>query len=212
VVLDPGHGGDDSGAICGTVMEKDLTLDVAKRANRLLRVAGYRTLMTRESDRYVSLAARASLGNRNEHSIFISIHFNDDKKSAVTGIETYFSPNQSSRRWLLSWLPFLQQDPSGPVTAKSENLASYLQAALIGQTGAVNRGIKTEPFYVIANVGHPAALVEGGFITNQEELTRLTTPAYREKIAAAITKAVQDFRAAPRDGEATLALAATRPE
>lgn len=212
VVLDPGHGGEDSGAICGAVMEKDLTLDVAKRASRLLRAAGFRTVMTRETDHYVSLEERASLANRNDDSLFISIHFNDNKTSSTAGIETYFSPGQLPQRWLFSWLPFLQQSASNPLTAKSEQLASFLQTALLGQTGAVNRGIKTERFYVIANVRHPAVLVEGGFITNPEELASLRNPAYREKLAAAITKAVEDFRAAARQGGTTLALADAHPE
>jgi N-acetylmuramoyl-L-alanine amidase len=76
----------------------------------------------------------------------------------------------------------------------------------------VNRGIKTERFYVIANVRHPAVLDEGGFITNPEELASLRNPAYREKLAAAITKAVEDFRAAAGPGGTTLALADAHPE
>ncbi len=91
VVLDPGHGGDDSGAICGTVLEKDLTLDVARRAESLLRAAGFATVLTRENDRYVSLAERASLGNRTDHSLFVSIHFNDGKRASASGIETYYA-------------------------------------------------------------------------------------------------------------------------
>jgi N-acetylmuramoyl-L-alanine amidase len=77
VVLDPGHGGQDSGAMCGGVMEKDLTLDVARRVDRLLDSEGVATLMTRLGDSYVSLADRAAFGNRATDSIFISIHFNE---------------------------------------------------------------------------------------------------------------------------------------
>ena len=75
VVLDPGHGGQDSGAMCGGVMEKDLTLDVARRVDRLLDAEGVATLMTRLGDTYVSLADRAAFGNRVRDSIFVSIHF-----------------------------------------------------------------------------------------------------------------------------------------
>src|SRR5205809_3400932 len=80
VVLDPGHGGQDSGAMCGGVMEKDLTLDVARRIDRLLNSEGIATLMTRVGDTYVSLGDRAAFANRAERSIFVSIHFNEDNK------------------------------------------------------------------------------------------------------------------------------------
>ncbi|HEY1581712.1 MAG TPA: N-acetylmuramoyl-L-alanine amidase, partial [Chthoniobacterales bacterium] len=165
VVLDPGHGGEDSGAICGTVLEKDLALDVALRTDLLLRAAGFATAMTRTGDRYVSLAERASLGNQKEHSVFISIHFNDGERTTASGIETYYARQQSAGgSGFFAWLPFLQHAEIGSVAAQSENLAECIQAALVEQTQAVNRGIKAEQFYVIANTRHPAALVEGGFI------------------------------------------------
>src|SRR5438046_2891771 len=85
VVLDPGHGGQDSGAMCGSVLEKDLNLDVALRAELLLRAAGFATVLTRASDRYVSLAERASLGNRADNSLFVSIHFNDSAGPTTSG-------------------------------------------------------------------------------------------------------------------------------
>src|SRR4029450_7297514 len=78
VVIDPGHGGQDSGAMCGGVLEKDLTLDVARRIDRLLEAEGIATLMTRLGDTYVSLADRASFANRVRNCIFVSIHFNED--------------------------------------------------------------------------------------------------------------------------------------
>src|SRR5215510_14246393 len=87
VVLDPGHGGQDSGAMCGGVMEKDLTLDVARRVDRLLDSEGVATLMTRLGDSYVSLADRAGFGNRAKDSIFVSIHFNEDNKPVASGVK-----------------------------------------------------------------------------------------------------------------------------
>jgi N-acetylmuramoyl-L-alanine amidase len=213
VVLDPGHGGQDSGAICGTVTEKDLTLDIALRAELLLRADGYATVLTRASDRYLSLAERAAVGNREENSLFVSIHFNDEAHATASGVETYYAPRQSvSRFGFLSWLPFLQRSDGGPLMAQSESLASHIQAALIARTGAVNRGIKSEQFYVIVNVRHPAVLVEGGFLTNKSDVTRLATMEYRQQIAAAISDGVHRYREAIRQGEPTLALAAARPE
>lgn len=214
VVLDAGHGGQDSGAMCGTVMEKDLTLDVAQRTELLLRAAGYQTVLTRESDRYLSLDERAAVGNEEDDSLFISIHFNHGERSAASGVETYYAPRQSSLApsGFLSWLPFLEKIDNGALTAKSERLASNLQAALVERTSAVNRGIKSKQFYVIARVRHPAVLVEGGFMTNKSDVTKLTRTEYREQIASAISEGVQRYREAGGSGRATLALAAAGPE
>src|SRR5499433_2005622 len=94
VVLDPGHGGRDSGAMCGGVMEKDLTLDIARRVDRLLDSEGIATLMTRLGDTYVSLADRAAFANRIRNCIFVSIHFNEDNKPVASGVETYYAAHQ----------------------------------------------------------------------------------------------------------------------
>src|SRR6266516_6382037 len=80
VVLDPGHGGRDSGAMCGGMLEKDLTLDVTRRIDRLLKSEGIATVMTRVGDSYVSLADRATFANRVSDCIFVSIHFNEDNR------------------------------------------------------------------------------------------------------------------------------------
>jgi N-acetylmuramoyl-L-alanine amidase len=212
VVLDPGHGGQDSGAMCGSVAEKDLTLDVALRAELLLRAAGFRTVLTRDSDRYVSLADRASLGNQKDRSLFVSIHFNDSQREAASGVETYFAPGQPAPSGFLSWLPFLQPADSGSLRAESESLAASLQGALVERTSAVDRGIKSEQFYVIANVRHPAVLVEAGFMTNKADANKLATVPYRQQLAAAIAQGVERYRATLGKGEATLAVAGARPE
>ena len=213
VVLDPGHGGQDSGAMCGAVLEKDLTLDVALRAELLLRAAGFATVLTREDDRYVSLAERASLGNREDNSLFVSIHFNDNPRPTASGVETYYALRPAvSPPGFFSWLPFLQKVDAAPLTAKSETLASFIQAALVERTQAVNRGTKSEQFYVIANVRHPAALVEGGFLTNKSDVAKLATTEYRQAIAAAISKGLQRYQESIGAGKATLTLAAAGAE
>jgi N-acetylmuramoyl-L-alanine amidase len=213
VVLDPGHGGDDSGAMCGTVMEKDLTLDVALRAELLLRTAGFSTVLTRDNDRYVSLMERTSLGNRAEDSIFISIHFNDGAREAASGVETYYSPRQTNGTGgFLSWLPFVSPAQNTQLAAASENLAKCLQNALVQRTQAVNRGIKQERFYVIANAEHPAVLVEGGFMTNKSDVTKLTTTEYRQSIATAISEGVEHYRDVLHKGQSSVTVASAFPE
>src|SRR5215831_21127815 len=123
VVLDPGHGGQDSGAICGGVLEKDLTLDVARRIERLLDSQGIATLMTRLGDSYVSLADRAAFGNRVRNCIFVSIHFNEDNKPVASGVETYYAPHQVTAGSLLaSWLPFLSRPPPNSPKPESQSL------------------------------------------------------------------------------------------
>ncbi|HEY1770874.1 MAG TPA: N-acetylmuramoyl-L-alanine amidase [Chthoniobacterales bacterium] len=213
IVLDPGHGGDDSGAICGTMVEKNLTLDVALRADALLRAAGFRTVLTRTDDRYLSLADRAAAANRAEHSLFVSIHFNDDARTAASGVETYFAEHQpSAPGGMFGWLSFLQAADDEPLLSESESLARFLQAALVEHTRAVNRGTKSEQFYVIANVRHPAALVEGGFITNPSDVTKLASADYREQIARAISDGIYRYRQLLQPNEPTLALAAPPSE
>lgn len=212
VVLDPGHGGQDSGAVCGTMLEKDLTLEVALRAELLLRAAGLKTVLTRDSDRYVSLAERASLGNREDNSLFISIHFNDSGRENASGVETYYALKQSARPGVLAWLPFLERSEAVPLTAQSQSLASYLQAALVARTSAADRGIKAGQFYVIANIRHPAVLVEGGFLTNKSDVTKLGTVEYRQHLAAAISDGVDRYRTAIREGAPRRTLVAARPE
>src|SRR6202049_1915908 len=94
VVLDAGHCGQDSGAKVGNMLEKDLTLDVAQRVDRLLQSQGLATVMTRVGDAYVSLAERAALTNRVPNCVFVSIHFNEDNKPVASGVETYYAAHQ----------------------------------------------------------------------------------------------------------------------
>src|SRR5215470_15028844 len=195
VVLDPGHGGQDSGAMCGGVMEKDLTLDVARRVDRLLDSQGIATLMTRLGDSYVSLADRAAFGNRANDSIFISIHFNEDNKPVASGVETYYAAHQvGSTSTLVSWLPFLSRPPSSSPKPESQSLASFIQEALVVRTRSIDRGTQAKQFFVIANVTSPAVLIEGGFITNKDELSKLASEDYRDQLAAAVADGIVRYR------------------
>jgi N-acetylmuramoyl-L-alanine amidase len=195
VVLDPGHGGEDSGAMCGGVMEKDLTLDVARRVDRLLDSEGVATLMTRLGDSYVSLLDRAAFGNRVNDSIFISIHFNEDNKPVASGVETYYAAHQiASGSILASWLPFFSRPPANSPKPESQSLASFIQEALVARTRSVDRGTQAKQFFVIANVTSPAVLIEGGFITNRDELSKLASEDYRDQLAAAVADGILRYR------------------
>jgi N-acetylmuramoyl-L-alanine amidase len=195
VVLDPGHGGQDSGAMCAGTLEKDLTFDVAQRVDRLLQAQGVATVMTRVGDAYVSLAERAALTNRVPQCVLISIHFNEDNKAVSSGIETYYAEHQMPiGAPIISWLPFLQKAASTGPDVESQSLAAFIQEALVARTQAVNRGTKAKQFFVIANVRHPAVLVEGGFLTNKEDIARLASSEYRDQMAAAISEGILRYR------------------
>ena len=208
VILDPGHGGRDSGAMCGGVMEKDLTLDVARRIDGLLHSEGVTTLMTRVGDYYVSLADRAAFANRVPNCIFVSIHFNEDNQPVASGVETYYAGHQITAGSLLaSWMPFLWRPLSASPNVESQNLAGYIQEALVARTRAVDRGTRTRQFFVIANVTAPAALVEGGFLTNKEDISKLQSEDYRNQIAAAVADGILRYRDAAAQRTATLVAA-----
>jgi N-acetylmuramoyl-L-alanine amidase len=211
VVLDPGHGGQDSGAICGGVLEKDLTLDVARRIERLLEAEGIATVMTRVGDSYVSLADRAALANRVRDSILISIHFNEDNRPVSTGVETYYAAHQiTGGSFAASWLPFLWRALSESPNLESQSLAGFIQEALVVRTRALDRGTKARQFFVIANVICPAVLLEGGFLTNKEDISKLASQDYREEIAAAVSDGILRYRDALKQRQSTIVV--TDPE
>ncbi|PYL42183.1 MAG: hypothetical protein DMF42_07930 [Verrucomicrobia bacterium] len=206
VVLDPGHGGQDSGAMCGGVLEKDLTLDVARRIDRLLNSEGIATLMTRVGDTYVSLADRAAFANRVRKCIFVSIHFNEDNQPVASGVETYYAAHQIiAGSFLASWLPFLWRPLSDSPNPESQNLAGLVQEALVARTRAIDRGTQARQFFVIANVTSPAVLVEGGFLTNKEDISKLATEDYRDQIAASVADGILRYRDAASQRKSTLA-------
>src|SRR5437867_4275158 len=209
VVLDPGHGGQDSGAMCGGVLEKDLTLDVARRIDRLLDSEGVATLMTRLGDTYVSLADRAAFANRVRNCIFVSIHFNEDNKPVASGVETYYAAHQiTAGSFLASWLPFLWRPLSDSPNPESQNLAGFIQEALVARTRSIDRGTQGRQFFVIATVTSPAALVEGGFLTNKEDISKLGSEDYRDQIAAAIADGILRYRDAASQRKSALAATA----
>jgi N-acetylmuramoyl-L-alanine amidase len=213
VVLDPGHGGQDSGATVGGLLEKDLTFDIAQRVDRLLQSQGLATVMTRVGDSYVSLADRAALTNRVPDCILVSIHFNEGNKPVSSGIETYYADHQVAQaRPMIAWLPFFHGVPlsTGP-NLESQSLAGFVQEALVARTQAVNRGTKAQQFFVIANVDRPAVLVEGGFLTNKDDIAKLANDDYRERIAVAISEGIFRYRDLLKERDATLAAAQPQP-
>jgi len=170
VIIDPGHGGRDKGGHFGKVYEKHLALDTAYRLEKNLRALGYRTVMTRRSDEFISLPERCKIANRYSNSIFVSVHYNYTWKQHVSGIETFYHSNSGKK------------------------LAEYVQRGMLRYTRAVDRGAKYGRFYVIRNTKSPAILVEGGFISHSQERTRMKSAYFREAVARGITEGIQRYR------------------
>ena len=171
VVVDAGHGGRDNGAYRRYgPPEKVVALDVAQRVNRKLRESKFRTVMTRSSDVYVPLDRRVAIGNAQENSIFVSIHFNDARRRGIQGFETYYAS------------PY------------ARSLAQRIQRKLLTMRGARNRGVHTANFRVVRNAVYPSVLIECGFLSNRTEGARARSAAYREALADRIAEAIVEER------------------
>ncbi|MEP6821084.1 MAG: N-acetylmuramoyl-L-alanine amidase [Chthoniobacterales bacterium] len=211
VVIDAGHGGNDSGALRADVMEKDLTLDVAQRLDQILRGRGLATTLTRSGDETVSLAKRAELANQEDDCVFVSIHFDEGARASATGVQTFYAARKKPpTRLAPSWLPSLQKASTGPDNLESQSLAGFVQEALVTRTQAFDRGTRSEQFYVVVNVRHPAVLVEGGFISNDADLARLKSEKYRQSLAGAIGDGVLRYRQISSQTQATVAASGAR--
>jgi N-acetylmuramoyl-L-alanine amidase len=174
VVIDAGHGGRDNGGSYGKVYEKWLALDTAIRVEKKLKAQGFRTVMTRRSDNFITLPGRAKIGNRFPNSIFVSIHYNFTWKRDVSGLETFYC------------------------SSRSKPLAEAVQRGMLGEVKSVNRGAKYARYYVVRH----AILVEGGFVSNSKERGRTKEGSYREAIANGIVKGISDYQSLRRGGKA----------
>ena len=191
VVIDPGHGGHDAGAVSPYAREKDCNLAVALKLRKLLRDNGYRVVMTRDSDVFLTLQQRVAIANRCPDSIFVSIHHNSGR-TAADGIETFTlaphgttSPFARTRR--MADLAGNDQD--------SENiaLATAVHSRAIKNTKATDRGIQRARFSVLCTIKRPAILFEGGFVSNPEEGRRISTSKYQDILARSIFDGIQGY-------------------
>ncbi len=193
VVIDAGHGGNDEGARGNGIKEKDLSLDVAFRVEKLLSAYKFPTVLTRRDDRYVSLPERAATANKLDNAIFVSIHFNKSSYAAATGVETYFATEKVPPESAWTWVGFFNK-PDPALNDTGEDLAAYIQASLVTRTDAVNRGIKPRDLYVVRHTRCPAVLVEGGFLNNPLEARLMGNVEYRDRLAKAIAEGVMTYQ------------------
>lgn len=196
VVLDPGHGGHDRGAVSRFGFEKDFALDIAQRTRVLLEKAGYKVLLTRSDDTFIPLEERPAVANRTPDSIFVSIHFNASNGGAeARGFEIFsIAPRgAASTNDAVPGAREFSAEHGNVAEIPSGALASSIYHALLGQIPLVDRGLKHARFAVLRRCERPAVLVECGFVSNPAEVALISAGSWRARIAAALAAGVEGY-------------------
>ncbi|MBW2042327.1 MAG: N-acetylmuramoyl-L-alanine amidase [Deltaproteobacteria bacterium] len=215
IVIDPGHGGKDFGApgyIKG-VHEKNIVLDIAKRlAAKVRKKLKLEVILTRHTDRYLTLEERTAIANTRNADLFISIHTNASRDHRAYGLETYFlnlatddeailvaaRENATSTKNISDLEKILFDLMHNAKVNESRRLAGLVQNALVGEmekkyTRIRDKGVKQAPFYVLLGAQMPAILVETSFISNPRECRRLMDPVYQERLCDAIIDGIEQY-------------------
>ena len=226
IVIDPGHGGSDTGAIgpSGT-QEKDLTLTLARALRaRLVERMPVRVILTRNEDAELPLETRTAIANQQKADLFISLHLNSVQSASANGAETYFSSLEATDEYaaqaaetenlvaasgddgdaLYDLQLILWDLAQSQFLAQSQQLAKLVQDELNDALGLNNRGVKQAPFRVLIGASMPAVLVECGFVSNPKEEQELLDPAYRSQLINALVRAVMRYRASVMGSDAIL--------
>jgi N-acetylmuramoyl-L-alanine amidase len=180
IIIDPGHGGEDEGAQSITkprYREKSLNLATAKLLHSYLRQLGYRVLMTRNSDIFISLIERAELANKYHPDLFVSVHYNSAPSAEAHGIEVFYYLDKEDKHR----------------AHQSKKLGQHVLKHLLIETDAKSRGVKHANYAVIRETNMPAILIEGGFLTNAAELEKIKEPAYQKKLAWGAAKGIDEY-------------------
>lgn len=214
IVLDPGHGGKDPGAIgAGGIAEKDIVLSIAKRlAVKLKNEMGIQVVLTRKDDRLVPLEDRTAMANAEDADLFISLHMNASPNAEAKGIETYYLDNTSDEaairlasrenatsRKNISDLQFILSDMTQNMKLEdSITLAHRLQGSLVGGMTKVmddvrDLGVKQALFYVLVGARMPSVLVEMFFITNRSEGRAMSQGNYQDAMVEALFEGIQKY-------------------
>jgi N-acetylmuramoyl-L-alanine amidase len=198
IVIDPGHGGVDSGteSVLGDRCEKDFTLDWARRLGSMLATNGWQVFLTRTSDVDLSISNRVAFAEAHKADVFLSLHFNSSAPNdQQTGLETYCLtptglPSTITRGYSDdAALAF----PNNAFDAQNLRLALQVHRALLQINGRHDRGVRRARYLgVLRGQNRPAILVEGGYLSNPGEARRIADPAYRQKLAEAVAKALKE--------------------
>lgn len=171
VVVDPGHGGPDPGAVgIGGLREKDIVLDISTQVASLLERQGVQAVLTRSNDVDLDLEPRVQMAEQARATVFVSIHANsiDMSRPDVNGLETYYYNSGA-------------------------DLAQTIHNSVLAGTGINDRGVRTARFYVLRRTSMPSVLVEVGFVTGRDDAARLSNPSYRSQMAAAIARGILQY-------------------
>jgi N-acetylmuramoyl-L-alanine amidase len=218
VVIDPGHGGAQEGAISPDgQLEKNVSLDVARRLKAALEHAGADAVLTREQDVLLALADRVTFANQAKQDVFVSLHLNSMPtrrlRAKLEGVQTFFlsasASGEDARRVAetenadsagagapqpTDTLAFILSDlRRSEAHADSARLAYAIHSRLVAASGGSDHGVQQAPFYVLTGVEAPAVLVEFGFISHPEESKKLAKPEYRDRIAQSIADGLLAF-------------------
>lgn len=217
IVIDPGHGGRDPGAVANGVREKEVTLAVSRKLGDLIeRHLGVDVVYTRTTDRFVELRERGRIANERGGKLFISIHANSAPNRSAHGTETFIlgpARTEAARRVMEkeNQVVMLESDPDhyqrmneealirqtlaqSAFIRKSEQLADEIEQHFSGNVGRNSRGVKQAGFYVLWNASMPAVLVELGFLTNAQEARFLASDQGQTYLARAIFEAVRAYK------------------
>jgi N-acetylmuramoyl-L-alanine amidase len=239
IVIDPGHGGSETGAVGPSgLMEKETTLQIARRlAAALPRLFPCRVVLTRDSDSAISLDDRTAVANHEKADLFLSVHANSSRAAGARGSETYYLSLEASDKLSQEVASRENQPPAAAGSAgtpgsetrnpdldfilwdiaqaahlkESSELAEATQQELNVVSGTENRGIKQAPFRVLVGATMPAILVETAFISNPEEEKKLGSPAFQQSVADAIARAVGHYFERRRGGGPARTPAAPTP-
>lgn len=185
IVIDAGHGGKDLGANSEKrprYEEKTFTLRTAKYLECYLQHMGYDTLMTRTADRFIGLSERAAFANQHGADYFVSVHYNAAPNKEAHGVEVYYFHSEKNKGR----------------SQIAKNLAQSTLDAILSQTSAKSRGVKHGNLAVLRETKMTAILVEGGFLTNGEELKKLKATPYLRKIAHGIAQGIDHYHCSRR--------------
>jgi N-acetylmuramoyl-L-alanine amidase len=224
IVIDPGHGGNESGAVGPDgALEKDLTLLLARSLRRrLLQRLPVEVVLTRDEDVSLPLETRTAIANENKGDLFISLHLNSSLGAMAAGAETYFLSLQASDERAAEAAATENQSAGAEAEADplrdlqlilwdlaqsrhladSQRLAKLIQEELNVTLGLRDRGVRQAPFRVLMGAAMPAVLVELGFLNNPVEEQKLVDPGYRDELVEAVVRAVVRYRAQSLGGEA----------
>lgn len=216
IMVDPGHGGKDPGALRRGYREKTWNLAVAKELAALLKKGGFEVRMTRDNDKFIALSERSKMANNFKADLFVSIHTNASKNSRANGFQVYFRSEKATDKEAAEVAALenealqyeevhynfvdalLQSLAKNEYINESSKLAGYVRNAVYKQPGigiAVNRNssVRQANFYVLKGVNSPAILVEMGYISSSKDRARLSQKTVQKRMALAIYKGIFDY-------------------